>query len=182
MSDANVLRTSRDNVRLALAGKWPGRTLRGELVIDDGFVRDMVGIAGEAVPWSARQAVLRRLRHDLVVVQFSAGWGSPEQPDAEEALFLLRQWRDESDLFVFALMDGPFSAAAKAWRAQHPELERKELLALVRALWTKGVFELANVGCELLMLYPELLRASDMTLVEDPHHIVAVDFETEHGL
>ena len=115
MSDANVLRTPRDNVRLALAGKWPGRTLRGELVIDDGFVRDMVGIAGEAVPWSARQAVLRRLRHDLVVVQFSAGWGSPEQPDAEEALFLLRQWRDESDLFVFALMDGPFSAAAKAW-------------------------------------------------------------------
>ena len=115
MSDANVLRTPRDNVRLALVGKWPGRTLRGELVIDDGFVRDMVGIAGEAVPWSARQAVLRRLRHDLVVVQFSAGWGSPEQPDAEEALFLLRQWRDESDLFVFALMDGPFSAAAKAW-------------------------------------------------------------------
>ena len=115
MSDTNALRTPRDDVRLALAGRWPGRLLRGELVIDDGFVRDLVGIAGEALPWSARQAVLRRLRHDLVVVPFSTGWGSPEQPDADESLYLLQQWHEESDLFVFALMDGPFSAAAKAW-------------------------------------------------------------------
>lgn len=116
MSDAtDVLRTPRDDVRLALAGRWPGRTLRGELVIDDGFVRDLVGIAGEAVPWSARHAVVRRLRHDLVVVPFSTGWGSPEQPDSQEALYLLQQWQAESDRFVFALMDGPFSAAAKAW-------------------------------------------------------------------
>ncbi len=58
MPEVDVLRTPRDDVRLALAGRWPGRILRGELVIDDGFVRDMVGIAGEAVPWSARQAVV----------------------------------------------------------------------------------------------------------------------------
>lgn len=115
MSDGNAVRTARDDVRLALAGRWPGRLLRGELVIDDGFVRDFVGLEGEAVPWSARQAVLRRLRHDLVVVPFSTGWGSPEQPDGEESLYLLRQWQEASDLFVFALMDGPFSAAAKAW-------------------------------------------------------------------
>jgi uroporphyrinogen decarboxylase len=102
-------------VQRALAGKWPGRLLRGELVIDDAFVRDVVGLAGEAIPWAARHAVLQRLRHDLVVVSFSHGWGSPVQPDGEEALFLLRQWRTESDLFVFALVDGPFSAAAKAW-------------------------------------------------------------------
>ncbi|MEZ4771074.1 MAG: uroporphyrinogen decarboxylase family protein [Caldilineales bacterium] len=111
----NVSRTPRDDVRLALSGRWPGRLLRGELVIDDGFVRDFVGLEGEAVPWSARQAVLRRLRHDLVVVPFSTGWGSPEQPDEEDAIYLLQQWRAESDLFVFALTNGPFSAAAKAW-------------------------------------------------------------------
>lgn len=115
MPDVNAPRTPRDDVRLALAGRWPGRTLRGELVIDDGFVRDLVGLQGEALPWSARQAVLRRLRHDLVVVPFSAGWGSPEQPDDEEALYHLQQWHEESDLFVFALTDGPFSAAVKAW-------------------------------------------------------------------
>ena len=48
---------------------------------------DMVGIAGEAVPWSARQAVLRRLRHDLVGGAVLGRLGQPEQPDAEEALF-----------------------------------------------------------------------------------------------
>lgn len=102
-------------VRRALSGEWPDRLLRGELTIDDEFVRDFVGIEGEAIPWSARHAVLRRLNHDLVVVSFSKGWGSPTQPDAEEAIFLVRQWRRESDLFVFALMDGPFSAFARAW-------------------------------------------------------------------
>lgn len=102
-------------VQRALAGVWPGRLLRGELVIDDAFVRDVVGLEGEAIPWAARHAVLQRLRHDLVVVSFSHGWGSPVQPDPDEALFLLREWRSETDLFVFALVDGPFSAAAKAW-------------------------------------------------------------------
>lgn len=108
-------RRPREEVRLALAGRWPDRLLRGELVIDDGFVRDFVGLQGDAIPWSARLAVSQRLRHDLVVVSFSHGWGAPEQPDPQEASFLLRQWREESDLFVFALVDGPFSAAAKAW-------------------------------------------------------------------
>jgi uroporphyrinogen decarboxylase len=107
--------TRRRAVQRALAGQWPGRLLRGELVIDDAFVRDVVGLEGEAIPWAARQAVLQRLRHDLVVVSFSHGWGSPVQPDEEEAWFLLREWRSETDLFVFALVDGPFSAAAKAW-------------------------------------------------------------------
>ncbi len=107
--------TRRRAVQRALAGTWPGRLLRGELVIDDAFVRDVVGLEGEAIPWAARQAVLDRLRHDLVVVSFSHGWGSPVQPDPDEALFFLREWRSETDLFVFALVDGPFSAAAKAW-------------------------------------------------------------------
>lgn len=118
MNDTSVGQTTlsrRRAVQRALAGQWPGRLLRGELVIDDGFVRDFVGLEGEAIPWAARHAVLQRLRHDLVVVSFSHGWGSPVQPDQQEALFLLREWRSETDLFVFALVDGPFSAAAKAW-------------------------------------------------------------------
>ena len=105
----------REAVRIALAGEWPGRVLRGELVIDDAFVRDVVGIEGEAIPLPARQALLRRLEQDLVVVSFSGGWGAPQQPDPEEAEFLVRHWRAESGLFVFGLIDGPFSAAAKGW-------------------------------------------------------------------
>lgn len=105
----------REAVRIALAGEWPGRVLRGELVIDDAFVRDVVGLEGEAIPMSARQAVLRRFGQDLVVVSFSGGWGAPQQPDPAEAEFLVRQWHVDSDLFVLGLIDGPFSAAAKAW-------------------------------------------------------------------
>ena len=102
-------------VQRALMGAWPGRVLCGELVIDDDFVRDVVGLAGEAIPAAARLALLHRLRQDLVVVSFSHGWGSPVQPDEEDARFWLRHWRSESDLFVFALVDGPFSLAAKTW-------------------------------------------------------------------
>jgi uroporphyrinogen decarboxylase len=118
MNDTSTGQTTLDRrraVHRALVGQWPGRVLRGELVIDDAFVRDFVGLEGEAIPWAARHAVLERLRHDLVVVSFSHGWGSPVQPDPDEALFFLREWRSETDLFVFALVDGPFSAAAKAW-------------------------------------------------------------------
>lgn len=108
-------RHPRRDVRQALAGEWPGRVLRGELTVDDGFVRDLVGLAEDPVPWRARRAVLERLRHDLVVVAFSHGWGSPVQPDLQEALESLARWRHETPLFVFALVDGPFSLAAKAW-------------------------------------------------------------------
>lgn len=105
----------REAMRMALTGEWPRRLLRGELVVDDVFIRDVVGLEGEAIPWSARHAVLKRLNHDLAVVSFSGGWGAPQQPDPEEAEFLVQQWHDESDLFVLGLVDGPFSAAAKAW-------------------------------------------------------------------
>ncbi len=87
MNDTSTAQTTlsrRLAVQRALAGVWPGRVLRGELVIDDAFVRDFVGLEGDAIPWAARHAVLQRLRHDLAVVSFSHGWGSPVQPDEEE--------------------------------------------------------------------------------------------------
>ncbi|MER2597923.1 MAG: uroporphyrinogen decarboxylase family protein [Caldilineales bacterium] len=102
-------------VQRALMGHWPGRVLRGELVIDDDFMRDVIGLEGEAIPAAARAALLHHLQQDVVVVSFSHGWGSPAQPDEEEARFWLRHWHNASDLFVFALIDGPFSLAAKAW-------------------------------------------------------------------
>jgi uroporphyrinogen decarboxylase len=111
----STLPSPREAVRTALTGDWPGRLLRGELVIDDEFIRDLVGLEGEAISWAARRAVLKRFRQDLVVVPFSGGWGSAAHPDPDDARFLLREWQGESDLFVFALVDGPFSAVAKAW-------------------------------------------------------------------
>ncbi len=131
-------------VQRALAGQWPGRLLRGELVIDDAFVRDVVGLEGEAIPWAARFAVLERLRHDLVVVSFSHGWGSPVQPDEREAFFLLREWRSETDLFVFALVDGPFSAAAKAWGWEQALVKLTRLSPDVPRFMAEAVVEQAE--------------------------------------
>ncbi|HIC87882.1 MAG TPA: hypothetical protein EYP04_00540 [Anaerolineae bacterium] len=89
----------------------------GELLVDDDFVRAYVGSEpGEGpAPWAARRAVLERLGHDLVVVAFSQGWGASEQPDEEDALFLVSHWKKETDFFVCALVDGLFGAAVHAW-------------------------------------------------------------------
>lgn len=149
----------RQAVTAALAGRWPGRLLRGELVIDDDFMRDFVGLAGEAVPWSARHAVLRRLNHDLVVVSFSHGWGSPDQPDPDEALFLLREWRRESDLFVFALMDGPFSAAARAWgweqalvKLTRPDASVERFMAEAVVALTEQALQMVEQGAQSILI------------------------------
>ncbi len=80
------------------------------------LVREAVGLdADSAVPLAAEQALLERWGHDLVVVPFSNGWGAPVQPDEDEARFRLSYWQQNSKLFVFALVDGPFSVAARAW-------------------------------------------------------------------
>jgi uroporphyrinogen decarboxylase len=128
-----------------LAGDWPGRLLRGELVVDDEFVRDVVGLAGEAIPWPVRYAVLDRLRQDAVVVSFSHGWGSPVQPDREEALFLTGHWQHESDLFVFALVDGPFSAAARAWGWESALVSLSRPDASVQRFMAESVVEQAEL-------------------------------------
>ncbi len=135
----------REAMRMALTGEWPRRLLRGELVVDDVFIRDVVGLEGEAIPWSARHAVLKRLNHDLAVVSFSGGWGAPQQPDPEEAEFLVQEWHDESDLFVLGLVDGPFSAAAKAWGWEGPWPAWSSLARPSSALWPRPLWSLPSM-------------------------------------
>lgn len=106
----------RQRVRQALAGLPTPRLPLGELVIDDDLVRELVGLSvDEPLPLSAKRALLKRWDHDLVTVAFSNGWGAPVQPDPEERMDRLRFWAESSDLFPFALVDGPFSMAARAW-------------------------------------------------------------------
>lgn len=108
--------TGREYVRRLLAGEPGNRLAVGELVLDHDLVREVFGLAPTAtVPLAAEQALLERWGHDLVVVPFSHGWGAAQQPDAEDALFRLGYWQENSALFVFALVDGPFSAAVRAW-------------------------------------------------------------------
>jgi uroporphyrinogen decarboxylase len=170
MSDSHPL-SPRQAVQRALAGRWPGRLLRGELAIDDAFVRDFVGLEGEAIPWAARHAVLQRLRHDLAVVSFSHGWGSPVQPDQDEALYLLREWRSESDLFVFALVDGPFSAAVKAWgweqallRLTRPTPDVPRFMAEAVVEQAEFVQRLAALGADGILLGDDIAYRRSTTI------------------
>ncbi len=109
--------TPRELVSHTLAGSPPVRLPIGELVIDDALVKELVGLPEDApLPLSAKKALLQRWGHSLVTVAFSQGWGASLQPDPDERLERIRYWASESDLFVFALIDGPFSLAARAWR------------------------------------------------------------------
>ena len=99
-----------------LAGAPPEQLPIGELVIDDALVKEVVGLSDEAtLPLSAKKALLHRWGHSLVTVAFSHGWGAPLQPDTKERLERVNYWAIESDLFVFVLVDGPFSLAARIW-------------------------------------------------------------------
>jgi len=107
---------SRDIVRQTLTGFSPERLPIGELTIDDALVRELVGLDFDAdVPLAAKKALLERWGHDLVAVSFSHGWGAPTQPDYLESLARTTWWAAHSELFVFALLDGPFSMAARSW-------------------------------------------------------------------
>lgn len=52
--------------------------------------------------------------------------------------------------------------AASELRRSRPELTREELLAVVDALWSRGIHECRAAAVELLELYPELLASKDL--------------------
>ena len=101
--------THRERVFKTLRGEPIDRIARGEFFIADEFAR--VFSAGSDT--DALEQVVEQLDLDLVSIQFSAGWGTRVQPDEDRALEAVMRWR-ERDRFVFALIDGPFSAAVKA--------------------------------------------------------------------
>ncbi len=137
----------RSLVRSALAGHSPQRLLCGELILEPDLVRESVGLQPDAsVPLPAEQALLERWGHDVVTISFSHGWGATQQPDRDDSLFRLSYWQEQSELFVLALVDGPFSVLAKAWNWQN---------ALVRI--SKGDPEVETIMADAVMDLGELL-------------------------
>ncbi len=105
----------RARVFQTLAGGRADRVPRGEFFIADEFVRAFLGLApARPVQFRQRHAVVEQLDLDIASVSFSAGWGALEQPNEDTALDALVRWSTEGERFVFALVDGPFSAAVKA--------------------------------------------------------------------
>lgn len=105
--------THRERVLKTLRGDPTDRIPRGEFFIADEFVRAFRAVDGD-IQFRHHQAVVKQLDLDIASVSLSAGWGASSQPDEDRALEALVRWRGESDRFVFALIDGPFSAAVKA--------------------------------------------------------------------
>ena len=105
----------RERVLNTLRGEATDRIARGEFFIADEFVREFLHVPANApIEFEHHRSVVAHLDLDLASVSLSAGWGALEQPSEDDALAWIARWRAETDCFVFALMDGPFSAAIKA--------------------------------------------------------------------
>jgi uroporphyrinogen decarboxylase len=106
--------THRERVLKICSSETTDRIARGEFFIADEFVRAFLSLDDNvAATHDHRAAVVEELDFDMASVALSWGWGSPQQPDEDSALESLVRWRAKSDRFVFAVIDGPFSVAAK---------------------------------------------------------------------
>jgi len=107
--------THRERIIKTWRGETTDRIARGEFFLADEFVRAFLSLdVTVAVTHDQRAAVIEQLDLDIAPVAFSEGWGASQQPDEDRALESLVRWRAESDRFVLAVIDGPFSAAVKA--------------------------------------------------------------------
>jgi uroporphyrinogen decarboxylase len=130
---ARMTSIHRERVLKAFHGGVADRVPRGEFLIADEFARAFldlgVSAAGDASETGAASAagdpsrtvefhhyhsIVESLDLDIASVPLSAGWGALEPLDQDRALDLILQWVAESAHFVFALIDGPFSAAVRA--------------------------------------------------------------------
>jgi 3-methyladenine DNA glycosylase AlkD len=84
---------------------------------------------------------------------------SPERAAGEKAYL-------KSDLDHYGISVPAVRAVARRVATLRPALTRDELLTLVEALWQGTVYERRRVAVELLEMRGELLRASDISLVE----------------
>ncbi len=102
----------RERIAQTLRGAPVDRVARGEFFIADEFARASCP-AAETL-FEAQRQIIEQFDLDVAAVSLSAGWGALEQPPADRALEMLMRWRAETDRFVWAVLDGPFSAAARA--------------------------------------------------------------------
>jgi 3-methyladenine DNA glycosylase AlkD len=73
----------------------------------------------------------------------------------------------KSDLEFVGVAAKPLRAVARAFLDDHPDLERRALLELVRSLWRRPVFELKAVAVALLEKKASELEVDDLEVVEE---------------
>jgi 3-methyladenine DNA glycosylase AlkD len=84
--------------------------------------------------------------------------GNPERAVAEKQYL-------KSDLEFFGASLPSVRAVIKAFRKSSPDLDRRASLAIVRALWSRRIFERRVAAVELLRASWESLEAGDLDLV-----------------
>ena len=72
----------------------------------------------------------------------------------------------KSDLDFLGVAAKPLRAVARAFQADHSEIDRDALLRLVQALWQRPVFDLKAVAVALLERQSNVLASSDLEFVE----------------
>lgn len=84
---------------------------------------------------------------------------TPERAEGEKRYL-------KSDLDFLGATMPTIKQAAKRYRRSNSELERADLFRLVDGLWGQRVHELRMLAIELLALYDDLLKASDLPFIE----------------
>jgi uroporphyrinogen decarboxylase len=111
----NLSMQHRERIFKTLNGEPIDRIARGEFFIADEFVRAFLSLDNDTpILYEHRAQIIEQLDLDIAPVALSWGWGSPQQPNEDDALESIVRWRGESERFVFAVIDGPFSTAVKA--------------------------------------------------------------------
>jgi len=87
--------------------------------------------------------------------------GRPERAEQE------RRYLKSSLVHLGASVPATRSAAVALARA-HPDMDRRALLALVAALWARGIHECRAAAVELLQLFGDRLAAGDLAGVVEP--------------
>jgi 3-methyladenine DNA glycosylase AlkD len=85
--------------------------------------------------------------------------GTSERAEAEKRYL-------KSDLVHLGATVWQIRREARSFAEAHPDLSHAELVALVDELWSKPVHELRMTATFLLEAYPELVRPSDLALLE----------------
>jgi len=73
----------------------------------------------------------------------------------------------KSDLEFIGVAAKPLREVARAFLADHPEIDRNSLVELVQELWRRPVYDLKAVAVALLERRPGDLLTGDLDLVED---------------
>lgn len=136
-----------ERVLATLRHEWVDRVPKGEFYLDDGFVTILLGLKDD-VQFKDRVEACECLGLDaLAFSPFSSR-------DCKDPVWdVFKQWRQETDFFIFAIIDGPFQGTAKLFSSFSDFLvaiARHD--PIIRELAAKVVAANVQLGLEALKL------------------------------